>query len=211
MTTLCVTLVGEHLGFGTPVHPLGLPVVSAATGKAECLETHVFHGDITCQHHEICPGNLVAVFLLDGPKQASRLVEVAIIRPAVQRLEALLTTVCTAATVRSAIRASTVPSHANKEGAIVAVIRGPPWLRSGQGIVDIRLERFKIKPRKLCGIIEISIHGICTAFVLSQRRQVKAGWPPGLCALRRTARHRFHNRQCNQSCCQCGVRERRFH
>jgi hypothetical protein len=47
-------------------------------------------GDVAGEDHQVGPGDLVAVLLLDRPEQAARLVEVAVVRPAVERREALL-------------------------------------------------------------------------------------------------------------------------
>jgi hypothetical protein len=49
------------------------------------------------EDHQVGPGDLVAVFLLDRPQQAARLVEVAVVRPAVERRKALRAPRATAA------------------------------------------------------------------------------------------------------------------
>ena len=139
LTTLGIALIGKHLCLGTPVDPLGLPIVRAAACKTKGFETHVFHGHITGEHHEISPGDLVAVLLLDRPQQAAGLVEVAVVRPAVKWLESLLTAIGATTTVRGAVGAGAVPGHTDKERAIVPVISRPPRLRGGQRLVDIRL------------------------------------------------------------------------
>ena len=210
LTTLGITLIGQHLCLGTPVDPLGLPIVRATTCKTEGFEAHVFHRHIAGEDHEVCPGDLVAILLLDRPQQAAGLVEVAVVRPAVQWLEALLTAIGATATIRSAVGAGAVPGHTDKERTIVAVISRPPRLRGGQRLVDIRLQCLKIQPRELGRVVKIGSQRVGAALVLTQGRQIQAGRPPGLCAFGRTAGHRVNHGQGHQGRRQCGVRNRRF-
>ena len=85
-----VALVGQPFAFGAPVDVLfGLPYVDTTTGEAEGLEPHRLEGDVASENDQIGPGNLPAVLLLDRPDQPTGLVEVHIIRPAVERREAL--------------------------------------------------------------------------------------------------------------------------
>ena len=86
-----VALVAEPLGLGAPVDVLvGLPHVLAAAREAERLEAHRLQGDVAGEHHQVGPREALAVLLLDRPQQPARLVEVAVVRPAVERREALL-------------------------------------------------------------------------------------------------------------------------
>ena len=85
-----VAVTAQHLRFRAPVHQLGLPVIAAPAGKAEGLEAHVLHGHGAGQHHQIGPGDLPAIFLLQRPQQAPGLVQVGVVRPAVQRVKAHL-------------------------------------------------------------------------------------------------------------------------
>ena len=184
-----IALISQHFCLWTPVNPLRLPVISATAGKTKCLEAHIFHGHIPGKYHQISPGDLVAVLLLDGPKQPSGLVQVAVIGPAVQRFKPLLTTVCASTAVGSPIGTRAVPSHTNKERSVVTIVSRPPGLRCGQRVIDIRFQRLEIQSSKLRGVIKISAQGIVTALVLAQRRQIEAGRPPGLSAFWRAARH----------------------
>ena len=77
-----VALVAEPGAFGTPVQFFRLPDVGAAAGEAEGLEAHRFQRDVADENEQIGPGDLAAVFLLDRPQQAARLVEVDVVRPA---------------------------------------------------------------------------------------------------------------------------------
>ena len=76
---------------GTPVGvDFRMPDIVAAETETEGLQAHGFVGDVAGQDNEVGPGDLVAVLLLDRPQQAPGLVEVAVVRPAVERGEALV-------------------------------------------------------------------------------------------------------------------------
>src|SRR4029453_18485118 len=94
-----VALVAQPGGFRAPVDVLRLPDVGAAAAEAERLEPHRFQRDVAVQDHQVRPGQLAAVLLLDRPEQAARLVEVAVVRPAVERRETLLARVGATATI----------------------------------------------------------------------------------------------------------------
>jgi hypothetical protein len=76
--------------FRTPVDVVRLPRVGTAAAEAEGLEAHRFERDVAGQDDQVGPRDVAAVLLLDRPQQAARLVEVAVVGPAVQRREALL-------------------------------------------------------------------------------------------------------------------------
>src|SRR3546814_3471300 len=75
------------------------------------LAAHALDRDIAGQDEQVGPADLVAIFLLDRPQQASRLVEISVVGPAVERRETLLPAVGAAATVGGAIGARGVPCH----------------------------------------------------------------------------------------------------
>src|SRR5436190_1088739 len=85
------------------------PAISATAGEAECLEAHRFERDVAGENHQVGPGDFPAVLLLDRPQQPARLVEVRVVRPAVERGEALLPGAGAAAAVRDAVGTRTVP------------------------------------------------------------------------------------------------------
>src|ERR1035437_364441 len=101
-----------------------LPDIWAPAAEAECLEAHRLERDVAGENHQVGPGDLAAVFLLDRPKQSARLVEVRIVRPRVERREALLAGAGAgaAAAIADAVRARAVPRHANEESTVVADI-----------------------------------------------------------------------------------------
>ena len=84
-----VALVAEPGVLRTPEDLVGLPDVRAAEGEAEGLEAHVVVGDVAGEHQQVGPGQAAAVLLLDRQQQAAGLVEVGVVRPAVERGEAL--------------------------------------------------------------------------------------------------------------------------
>ena len=88
-----------------------LPDILASSGKSKRLEAHRLQRAVACQDHEVSPRNLLAVFLLNRPQQAARLVQVGVVRPAVERGETLGTRARAAAPVADAIGASAVPRH----------------------------------------------------------------------------------------------------
>ncbi len=100
-----VALVSEPRSLRAPVEFFGLPDVDAAAGESERLEAHRIQRDVAGEHHQVGPGKLAAVFLLDRPQEPARLVEVGVVRPAVERREALLTGTGAAAAVSDAVGA----------------------------------------------------------------------------------------------------------
>lgn len=108
-----ITLRDEG-GLGTPVDALiRLPGVGTTTSKAKGLEVHGLESHVAGEKHKVSPRDLVAILLLDGPwrersafgnfgngfevktrveltKQATSLVKVLVIGPAVEGRETLL-------------------------------------------------------------------------------------------------------------------------
>ena len=173
-----VALVRQELAFRAPVHFIGLPVVCTAAGEAEGLEAHGFERHVAGEHHQVAPGECAAILLLDGPHEATRLVEVGVVRPAVQRLEAQLPAIGTTTAVERAVGAGAVPRHADEERAIVAVVRRPPRLRRGQHLADVRLHGVQVQLAELGGVVELGAVGIRLHRVLAQRTQVQQAGPP---------------------------------
>ena len=80
-----ITLVFEPFAFRTPVDVLqGLPYIFPSSGKTKGLESHGFQGNVTRQDHQVGPRDFPPVFLFYGPYQATRLIEVGIVGPAVK-------------------------------------------------------------------------------------------------------------------------------
>ena len=129
ITVAAVALVGQPLPFRTPVNVLfGLPCVLAPAAKTERLKAHGIEGDVAGENHEVGPGNLSPILLLDRPQQPARLVEVHVIGPAIERREALLPSSGAAAAVADTVRTRAVPRHANEKRPIVPKVGRPPLL-----------------------------------------------------------------------------------
>ena len=80
-----VALVSKPLVLRPPVNVLfGLPDVLAPAGETERLESHRLQGPVTGEDHQVGPGDLPAVLLLDRPEQPAGLVEVRVVRPTVE-------------------------------------------------------------------------------------------------------------------------------
>src|SRR5271157_5767212 len=116
ITVATVALVRQPLAFRAPVDVLfGLPDVLAPAAKTERLKAHRLEGDVACENHEVGPGDFPPILLLDRPQQPARLVEVHVVRPAIERREALLTGSGPAAAVADAVRTRAVPRHTNEK------------------------------------------------------------------------------------------------
>src|SRR5262249_47577296 len=69
-----VALITEPRALGSPGDVFfGLPNVGTSTRKAKGLEAHGLERDVAGEYHQVAPRELLAVLLLDRPKQAARL------------------------------------------------------------------------------------------------------------------------------------------
>ena len=137
---------------------VGLPHVGATAAEAEGLEAHRLERDIAGEDHEVGPGDPPAVFLLDRPQEPARLVEARVVRPGVERREALLAGA--AAAVADAIGAGGVPRHANEEPPVVAEIRRPPVLAVRHQRGEVFLQRREVELLEFFRIVERLAHRI---------------------------------------------------
>ena len=129
LTVAAVARILQPGLLGPPVDVLfGLPDVLPPSREAEGLESHRLQGAVAGEDHQVGPGDLAAVLLLDRPEQPARLVEVGVVRPAVERRETESTGPRAAAAVIDAVGARAVPCHADEQRPVVAVVRGPPGL-----------------------------------------------------------------------------------
>ena len=178
LTFAAVAFVTQPRSLGTPEELFGLPDVGAAAGEAEGFEAHRLERYVAGEDHQIGPGNLPAVLLLDRPQQPARLVEVCVVRPGVERREALLTSAGAAAAICDAVGAGAVPGHANHQPAVVSEVGRPPLLRirhQGMQVFDHGLE---VKGLELPGIVEILAHRIGQGGVPMQHLDVQCIRPP---------------------------------
>ena len=174
-----ITLVTKPFGFRTPIHVFfRCPNISASTAKSEGLAAHRFNRDVARQDHQIRPADRVAVFLLDRPQQTPCLVEIAIVRPAVQRRETLLASAAATATVCGTIGSGAVPCHADEQATVMAIIRRPPILAVGHQRGQVFLQRLHIQTFERFRIVKILAHRVGLFVMLMQNAQVQLVRPP---------------------------------
>ncbi len=157
---------------------LGLPDVGTTAAKAEGLEAHRLHRDVARQDEQVSPGNAVAVFLLDRPQQAARLVQVGVVRPAVGRRETLRPGAAAPATVSGAIGARAVPGHADEQTAVVTPVRRPPILAVGHQRGQVLFQGLQVQLLEFLGIVEGLAHRVDLGRMLAQDLQVQRIGPP---------------------------------
>ena len=179
VTLTGVAFVAEPFLLRTPVDVLiGLPDVFPSAGEAKGLEPHLLESDVAGEDHQVGPGKLATVLLLDRPQQPACLVEVRIIGPAVERGEALLPRAATAAAVTDPVGAGRVPGHADHQRAVVPVIGRPPVLRRCQQLGDVLLDGVEVEALELGCVVERVAHRVGFDRVLGEDLQVEAVGPP---------------------------------
>ncbi len=155
-----------------------MPDVLAAEGEAVALQAHVLIGDGAGEDHQVGPGDLVAVLLLDRPEEAAGLVEGDVVRPGVQRREALVAGAAAAAAIGDAVGAGRVPGHADHQAAIVTPVGRPPALALGHQGMDVALDRVEIERLHRLAVAEARAHRIGLGVVLMQNVEVQRIRPP---------------------------------
>ena len=115
LAVAAVALVAEPGVLRAPEDLLGLPDVLAAEAEAERLEAHRLQRDVAGEHQQVGPRDLLAVLLLDRPQQPAGLVEVGVVRPAVERGEALRAVAGAAAAVLDPVGAGGVPGQPDEQ------------------------------------------------------------------------------------------------
>ena len=173
-----VALVAEPGALGAPVELLRLPHVGAAAGEAEGLEAHRFQRGVAGQDHQVRPGDLAAVFLLDRPQQPARAVEQHVVRPRIQRREALLAGAGAAAAVGDAVGAGAVPGHAHHQAAVMAEIGRPPVLRIRHQCLEVGHHGVEVEALELLHIVEVLAHRVGPGGVAVQDADVQVVRPP---------------------------------
>ncbi len=170
---------GQPLGLGAPVDVfLRLPDVLASAAEAEGLETHGLQCAVASEDHQVAPGDLPAVLLLDGPEQTARLVEVHVVGPAVERRKALAARTCAPAAVPHAVGARTMPGHPDEEPPVVTVVGRPPLLRVGHQRIEVLLHGPQVERLEFLGVVELFAHRIGQGRVLMKDPEVQLVRPP---------------------------------
>jgi hypothetical protein len=180
LAVAAVALVAEPRVLRPPEDLLGLPHVLAPEAEAERLEAHRLQRAVAGEHQQVGPRDLPAVLLLDRPEQPAGLVEVGVVRPAVQRGEALRAVTAASAPVGDAVGAGRVPAHADEQGAVVPVVGRPPVLRRGHHLEQVPLQRLDVERGELPRVVEVLAHGVGPGRVLVQDLQVELVRPPVL-------------------------------
>ena len=189
LTVAAVALIVEPDVLRAPVDVLlWCPHVFTTTGEAERLEAHRLEGDVAGEDHEVGPGELATVLLLDRLEQSAGLVEVAVVRPAVQRGEPLGARRAATATVVGAVSAGRVPGHANEERAVVAIVRRPPVLGVGHDRGEVGLHCGEVESGEFRGVVKVITHRVGLGRTLVEDVQVQLVWPPVLVGLTATSR-----------------------
>ena len=178
ITITAVAFVGQPRALRTPVDFFGLPHIRASAAKTECLKAHRFEGNVAGENHQISPGDFPSILLLDRPQQPARLVEVYVVRPAIEGRKALLTGPRAAATIADAVRTRTVPGHTNKKRSVVAKVSRPPLLRIRHQGMQVLDHGIKVKLLELFGVIELLAHRIGQSETADAGFQVQLLRPP---------------------------------
>ena len=162
-----------------PVHiQVGFPHIIAASGEAKGAKAAVLQRHVASQDHQVGPGNLLPVLLLDGPEQAARLVQADVVGPAVERSETLLPPARAAAPIHRAISAGAVPGHADEQAGIGPPVSGPPVLRIGQQGLQVALQRRIVELLELGAVVECRAQGVGAFRVLVQQVDAQLLGPP---------------------------------
>ena len=155
-----------------------LPDVLAPAAEAEGLEAHRLKRAIAGEDHEVGPGDLAAVFLLDRPEQPARLVEVHVVGPAVEGRKALGAGSPAPAAVADAVGARAVPRHPDEEPPVVTEIGRPPVLRVGHQRIEVLLQGLQVEFFEFLSVVELLAHRIAHGRVLVKNLQVQLVRPP---------------------------------
>ena len=175
-----VPLVAEPGVLGAPVDLLRLPDVLAPEAEAEGLEAHVLERHVAGEDEQVGPGDLLAVLLLDRPEQPAGLVEVGVVRPAVERGEALLALAAATAAVLDPVGARGVPAHPDEQRAVVPEVGRPPVLGGVHDLDEVGLEGLDVEPGEVLLVGEPGTDRAGLGRVRVQDRQVDLVGPPVL-------------------------------
>ncbi|MEZ4249493.1 MAG: hypothetical protein R3B99_14790 [Polyangiales bacterium] len=189
LAVAAVAFVAEPRRLGAPIDVLlGLPDVLAPARETEGRKAHRLERDVAREDHQVGPRELVPVLLLDRPEQPARLVEVAVVGPAVERRETLRARAGAAASVADAVGAGAVPRHADEESAVVPPIGRPPRLRVGHEREQVGFDRRQVERTKRIRVREPGAQRVSGGRVLVEDREVQLIGPPIAIRLRRVGR-----------------------
>ncbi len=156
-----VALVAQPRRLRTPIRiKLRLPNIRAPAAEAKRLEAHRLERHVPGQDDQICPRNLLSVLLFDRPQQPPRLVQIHVVRPAVQWRKTLRPAARAATPIGNAVGAGGVPCHADEQPSVVPEVSGPPRLRIGHQCAQILDHRIEIQSLEFLGVVKRLAHGI---------------------------------------------------
>ena len=173
-----VAFVAEPGPLGSPEQLFGLPDIGAAAGETEGLEAHRLERDVAGENHQVGPGEFAAVLLFDRPQQPACLVEIRVVRPAVEGRETLLAGAGAAAAVADAVRARAVPRHPDHQPAVVTEVGRPPLLRVRHQRMQILDHGVEVEALELLGVVELLAHRIGRRGVPMENLEVQLVRPP---------------------------------
>ena len=133
------------------------------------------------EDEQVGPGELLAVLLLDRPQQPARLVEAGVVRPAVERREALGAAAAAAAAVLDAVGAGGVPAHPDEQRRRSG--RSRPATSPARSVITSMTSRFSASTSRLWNaslVVEVLVQRVGPGRVLVQHRQVELVGPPVL-------------------------------
>ena len=161
-----VALIAQPGAFRAPEQFFRFPGVGTPASEAEGFEAHGLQRHVAGEHIEVGPREVAPVFLFDRPQQTAGLVQRGVVRPAVERSEALLTAASAATAIGDAVGPGAVPGEPDEQAAVVAEVGRPPVLGVGHQGVQVGDDRVEIKGFKRSGIVEITAVGIGARRVL---------------------------------------------
>ena len=175
-----VSLVSEPRVLRAPENLVGFPDVFSPEAESERLETHRLIGTVAGEDQQIGPGHLPAILLLDRPEQPASLVKARVVRPTIEWSKALSAGAATAAAILDAVRAGGVPTHADEQRPVVAVVGRPPVLRRRHQREHVLFECIEVDGLELFCVVEIGAHRAGPDRVLAEYLQVQLIRPPVL-------------------------------
>ena len=179
ITLTAVAFIAQPGLFSAPIDLFfGRPDVLAAAGKAEGLESHRFECHVAGQDHQIRPGNLAAIFLLDRPQQTAGFIEVAVVGPAVERGKSLVARTCAAAPIGNTVCPCGMPGHANHQPAVMPPVGRPPCLRIGHQGMQILDDCIEVEATESLGVVKALTHRVRRPPMLMQDVQPQLIRPP---------------------------------
>ena len=117
---------------------------------------------------------LVSHFVLLLLTESTRLIQLSIVWPRVQRRKTLIASIGSTSTILNAVRSGLMPRLTNDKGPVVAPISRPKVLRGGEGCFNVLLDSVQIQRGKGLGVIKVWIRVV--EVLLLEDAQVQPIW-----------------------------------